>query len=95
MALSLSRSLRLCSRRHLSSWRSSRGACSTLTHLPPRPATLTPILPQSRLLSGSTIRWAATADLDKAKERVTTLSEDPGNDVKLKLYALYKQVREY
>lgn len=31
--------------------------------------------------------------LAKAKERVTKLTVDPGNDIKLKLYALYKQVR--
>ena len=35
-----------------------------------------------------------SSDLDKAKERLSVLTEDPGNDVKLKLYALYKQVRK-
>lgn len=33
------------------------------------------------------------ADLEKAKERLATLTEDPGNEVKLKLYGLFKQVR--
>ena len=28
----------------------------------------------------------------KAKENVSKLTEDPGNDVKLKMYALFKQV---
>ena len=31
-------------------------------------------------------------DLEKAKKRVTTLSQDPGNEAKLKLYGLFKQV---
>jgi predicted metal-dependent TIM-barrel fold hydrolase len=29
---------------------------------------------------------------NKAKENVATLTQDPGNDVKLKMYALFKQV---
>ena len=32
------------------------------------------------------------ADFTSAKDRVGTLSEDPGNEVKLKMYALFKQV---
>ena len=28
-----------------------------------------------------------------AKDRLSTLKDDPGNEVKLKLYALFKQVR--
>ena len=35
----------------------------------------------------------ASEDLEKAKARLSVLTEDPGNDVKLKLYGLYKQVR--
>jgi len=31
-------------------------------------------------------------DLEKAKQKIGTLSKDPGNDLKLKLYSLYKQV---
>ena len=30
--------------------------------------------------------------LEQAKQRVTQLATDPGNDIKLKLYAFYKQV---
>jgi len=30
--------------------------------------------------------------LEKAKERLNQLTEDPGNEAKLKLYGLYKQV---
>lgn len=30
-------------------------------------------------------------DMEEAKKRVALLTEDPGNDVKLKMYALYKQ----
>ena len=36
---------------------------------------------------------SASEDLEKAKARLSVLTEDPGNDVKLKLYGLYKQVR--
>ena len=36
---------------------------------------------------------SASEDLEKAKARLSVLPEDPGNDVKLKLYGLYKQVR--
>ena len=32
--------------------------------------------------------------LEQAKNRVTKLKEDPGNTVKLQLYALYKQARQ-
>ena len=31
--------------------------------------------------------------MEDAKKRVTLLTEDPGNDVKLKMYALFKQVQ--
>ena len=31
-------------------------------------------------------------DLETAKEKLSTLTEDPGNEVKLKLYGLFKQV---
>lgn len=32
------------------------------------------------------------AEFSQAKERLNALKEDPGNDVKLKIYALFKQV---
>lgn len=51
----------------------------------PGPQGLTRWFGQSPCLAGS------PADLDKAKERLGTLTEDPGNDVKLKLYAIFKQ----
>ena len=35
-----------------------------------------------------------SAEFDAAVARVSELSQDPGNDVKLKLYALYKQAVE-
>ena len=35
---------------------------------------------------------ASEADLGRAKERLSVLTEDPGNDVKLRMYALFKQV---
>ena len=33
-----------------------------------------------------------SSDMEDAKKRVGQLTEDPGNEVKLKMYALYKQV---
>ena len=36
---------------------------------------------------------SSEADLERAKEKLATLREDPGNEVKLKLYSLFKQVR--
>ena len=35
---------------------------------------------------------AYDAEFSNAKERLNNLKEDPGNDVKLKIYALFKQV---
>lgn len=35
-----------------------------------------------------------SAEFDAAVARVSELSQDPGNDVKLKLYALYKQATQ-
>ena len=36
---------------------------------------------------------SSEADLERAKQKLATLSEDPGNEVKLKLYSLFKQVK--
>ena len=33
--------------------------------------------------------------IEKAKLKLDQLSEDPGNEAKLKLYSLYKQVNKY
>lgn len=35
---------------------------------------------------------ASQEDFDKAQNDLKTLKKDPGNEVKLKLYALFKQV---
>ncbi|MEI2640923.1 MAG: acyl-CoA-binding protein [Candidatus Nanopelagicales bacterium] len=35
-----------------------------------------------------------SAEFDAAVARVSELSQDPGNEVKLKLYALYKQATQ-
>ena len=40
----------------------------------------------------STARLTGEEELEKAKERLSRLKEDPGNDIKLKLYGLFKQV---
>ena len=45
----------------------------------------TPVYCARRLLS-------TVEDLEKTKQRLNVLTEDPGNDAKLKLYGLYKQV---
>ena len=37
----------------------------------------------------------ASKEFEEAKTRLGTLKEDPGNDVKLKMYALFKQVISY
>ena len=49
-------------------------------------------LPNVRGLVGSPVLAGTSADLDKAKEVLGTLIEDPGNVTKLRLYALFKQV---
>ena len=46
----------------------------------------------SRFVSVSACLGASEGELEQAKTRVTQLKEDPGNEVKLKLYGLYKQV---
>ena len=40
---------------------------------------------------GSSLASMAGTEFDRAVEAVSTLDEDPGNDTKLRLYALYKQ----
>ena len=45
----------------------------------------------SRLLHLSASAQLASKDFEDAKSRLGTLQNDPGNDVKLKLYALFKQ----
>ena len=42
------------------------------------------------------IRFSSTLqdDFEKAKERLNTLKDDPGNETKLKIYGLFKQVRQ-
>ena len=43
--------------------------------------------------SSSSRRFSSLSDdLERAKERLNILTKDPGNDAKLKLYGLYKQV---
>ena len=39
-------------------------------------------------------RYSSTlqGDFEQAKERLNTLKEDPGNDTKLQIYGLFKQV---
>ena len=37
-------------------------------------------------------RYLSGMQFNEAKENVSKLTQDPGNDVKLKMYALFKQV---
>ncbi|KAL5467667.1 hypothetical protein EMCRGX_G031930 [Ephydatia muelleri] len=46
---------------------------------------------QRYALSTSSVRYLDVKDLEKAKGALSALKEDPGNDVKLKLYGFYKQ----
>lgn len=46
----------------------------------------------SRQQFHSTSFQLASKEFNDAKERLGTLTEDPGSDVKLKIYALFKQV---
>ena len=53
-----------------------------------------PVLSAPRSISVSSL-FLSDRSLEEAKERLSVLTEDPGNDVKLKLYGLYKQVRQF
>ena len=50
-------------------------------------------IPAARGIQTANGPLLASQEFDAAKDRVNTLKEDPGNDAKLKLYALFKQVR--
>ena len=45
-----------------------------------------------RSISTSYPMFSDNSGLEKAKERLKSLTADPGNQTKLKLYGLYKQV---
>ena len=64
---------------------------STLLRLSSAPAGGRPLL-SLRTLSVSATRLTGEEELGKAKEKLSRLKEDPGNDIKLKLYGLFKQV---
>lgn len=49
-------------------------------------------VPALGLHAGSTAMRTSQKDFNNAVNQVKLLKEDPGNEVKLKLYALYKQV---
>ena len=80
-----------------------RAACATVSTIRPSDSLTSgrlPYPPQGnvflqtlpRFVSVSAALTASEEDLELAKQRVTQLKEDPGNEVKLKLYGLYKQV---
>jgi peroxisomal 3,2-trans-enoyl-CoA isomerase len=42
-------------------------------------------------LHATIVNFFASKQFEEAKSRLSTLKEDPGNEIKLKLYALFKQ----
>ncbi len=50
------------------------------------------LLSEIRKLHLSPFRSLVSKEFEDAKARLATLKDDPGNDVKLKIYALFKQV---
>lgn len=46
-----------------------------------------------QLHSSAAVMGASVEEFNTAKETLGTLKKDPGNEVKLKIYALFKQVR--
>lgn len=91
------RTLRLCSR-HLAAARAHSSQVlppsPVFARLPPAAALVGGVGPSpTRRLFGSSPRLSGSSeDLNKAQERLSVLTEDPGNEIKLKLYGLYKQV---
>ena len=71
-----------------------RYVCSPLSVASLRQSATHRVYSLQRCFSGSPLLYSGSSqdDLERAKQRVTTLTEDPGNEAKLKLYALYKQV---
>lgn len=50
-------------------------------------------IPCVQLHSTASVMGASVEDFNTAKEKLGTLKKDPGNEVKLKIYALFKQAR--
>ncbi|KAI7792384.1 enoyl-CoA delta isomerase 2, mitochondrial isoform X1 [Triplophysa rosa] len=51
-------------------------------------------IPCVQLHSTNAVMGATVEDFNRAKEQLSTLKEDPGNEVKLKIYALFKQATQ-
>lgn len=51
------------------------------------------LIVQNKQFHLSTFRQV-TKEFEDAKEKLSDLNEDPGSDVKLKIYGFFKQVRE-
>ncbi|XP_010768466.1 enoyl-CoA delta isomerase 2, mitochondrial-like [Notothenia coriiceps] len=45
--------------------------------------------------AGSPVMGATVEQFEQAKNTMSTLKNDPGNEAKLKIYALFKQVKLY
>ncbi|KAG1929298.1 enoyl-CoA delta isomerase [Pimephales promelas] len=52
------------------------------------------LIPCVQLHSTASVMAASVEDFNRAKEKLGTLKEDPGNQVKLKIYALFKQATQ-
>lgn len=52
-------------------------------------------MPCVELHSTAALMGASVEEFNAAKEKLGALKKDPGNEVKLKIYALFKQVRNY
>ena len=57
-----------------------------------RPAGVSAIARWSRSVATSARLLSSEETLERAKERLKVLKTDPGNQMKLRLYGLYKQV---
>lgn len=66
--------------KHISPWRFARFVRSSKTAFIP-----------CVQLHSTAVMGASVEDFNKAKEKLNTLKKDPGNEVKLKIYALFKQ----
>eukprot|EP00067_Danio_rerio_P000593 NP_001002645.2 enoyl-CoA delta isomerase 2, mitochondrial [Danio rerio] len=66
--------------KHVSPWRFARFVRSSKTAFIP-----------CVQLHSTAVMGASVEDFNKAKDKLNTLKKDPGNEVKLKIYALFKQ----
>ena len=94
---SLCRTLRSCSR-HLAAPRAHSSQVPSLSSAFARLSPAAALVgdpgsfPTIRLFGSSPRLSGSSEDLKKAQEKLSVLTEDPGNEIKLRLYGLFKQV---